>query len=128
MISINCKIVRGWGRAGACIAIQKKFFAKTIPSISRYFNGTINVISEESPFPLFKSFVTFYNLHWKMDRWETFILYPVLIELGNQSKRGWLYKPYGSHHFREKNYVEIIAPKFRIGKFRKLKILIDENN
>lgn len=128
MIKISGKIIRGWGRASKSIPEQKKYFSRTIPGIQRCFNGTLNVLTNESPFPLFKSYVTFMHIHWKHDRWESFMLFPVTIILGKQQKKGWLYRPFGSAHFREKNYVEILAPKFNIGKHRRLSILIEELN
>ena len=126
MIRIKGKIVRGWGRASIAIAIQKKLFAQSIPTIGRCFNGTINMIAEENPIPLFKSHIMFLNLKWKPNRWETFILYPVRVIIGRQSKRGWIYRPFGSSHFREKNYIEVISPKFNIGNHRILTLEIFE--
>lgn len=130
-VRITGEIQKGLGVASrTCLINQIKYFKEYIPDIEKYYNGTINLWLER-PLIIFSPDIKTKPIEWINGFVEEFGFLRIKFETIPPTKDmpldAWIYIPYGSPHYPNPFYKEILAPKINLDSIKYCKITITKN-
>jgi hypothetical protein len=128
-MKLKGKILDGLKAASWTIPRQKSFFKKYIEDIDRYQDGTINLLLE-APLIIYKPDIETEPIEWLKGSLEKFGFLKIKFET-IPSQEGMpldalIYIPYGSPHFPNPFYKEILAPKIDLSRVEYCNVIIDK--
>ncbi|MEF9426135.1 MAG: hypothetical protein L0956_02805 [Candidatus Mariimomonas ferrooxydans] len=117
-MKIKGEIQKGLNAASKYTYIKQiRYFKKYIPDIEeKYHKGTINLLLER-PLIIFSPDIKTPPIEWETNCIEVFgfmkIKFETVPSKPNMPLDAWIYIPYGSPHYANPFYKEIIAPTIR---------------
>lgn len=129
-IKIKGKIQKGFG-AASTLALPRQIphFRKYLPDIDSYYIGSINLLLEK-PLLIANPDIVTEPIEWIETHFERFgflrIEFETVPKKANMPLKALLWIPYGSPHFPNPYYHEIIAPEVNLNNVQYCNIIIQK--